>query len=163
MCAPALDLAGAQPQLLVGDFDGFLTSLNPVDGKHLWQQAVVERITSPSIGPGSPMIAAPPLIGSDGTIYLGSRDGAVTALDPRGMVRWRYKSGSDISATPVLGHDGALYVGLYDQRLLALDPRGGIRWQASVRGAVRAAPTYAADGTLYVVTIGGVVYAFTPA
>jgi outer membrane protein assembly factor BamB len=159
---PTINAITPDPVLLIGDFDGYLTSLRLRDGQMIWQHKLAERIASPTISSASPLIAAPPLVGNDGMIYVGGRDGVLTAVDPAGTIHWRYLSGSDISATPMLGHDGLLYVGLYDQRLITLDHDGKPHWQAHVSGAVRTTPRYGSDDTLYVVTIGGVVYALTP-
>jgi outer membrane protein assembly factor BamB len=145
-------------QLLIGDAEGYLSSLEPAGGQLRWRRKLVERVESPTLPATSPLIAAPPLAGADGTIYLGGRDGVVTALDPAGQPRWRYISGSDISGSPVAGPDGTLYVGLYDKRLLALGPDGWLRWQVRLNGAVRAAALVGPGGSLYVTSLGGRLY-----
>ncbi len=157
-CAPAL----VGQRLLIGDADGNLTSLDAQSGRIGWQRHLVDRIVSPSLNPNSPLISGPPLDGTAGRLYLGGRNGTLTALDADGRVQWRYDTGSDITTTPLRAADGDLYVGLYDQRVVAVKPDGTPRWQMSVRGAVRATPQRGPDGTLYVVTIGGVVYALAP-
>ena len=156
--APAL----AAGRLLVADAEGFLTSLDAQNGHQFWHQRLVVRTLSETVGPTSPLIGGPPLIGGDGMIYVGGRDGTLTALDAAGTTRWSYATGGDITATPMRGDDGTLYIGLYDQRLLAVQPNGPLRWQVAVQGAVRATPLRAPDGTLYIATIGGILYALAP-
>jgi outer membrane protein assembly factor BamB len=156
--APAL----AGDTLLVGDAEGALTKLDARSGAIDWRRALVRRIPSPTLNPDTPLIAAPPLVGDDGTIYLSGRDGTLTALDAAGNVRWRYDSGSDITATAARSADGSLYVGLMDQRMVAVGPDGQPRWEVRVRGAVRSTPSRGPDGALYISTVGGRVYALTP-
>ena len=156
-------MPGGAAQLLVGDAAGYLSSLDALDGQLRWRRKLVERVESPTLPPSSALIGAPPLVGADGTLYLGGRDGVVTALDLAGNTRWRYETGSDISATPLQGPDGSIYVGLYDKRLIALDPRGRLRWQVRLNGAVRSRPLIAPDGALYVGTVGGILYRLAPA
>jgi polysaccharide biosynthesis protein PslG len=146
-------------QLLIGDAEGYLSSLNPASGRLRWRRKLVERVESPTLPATSALIAAPPLVGADGTIYLGGRDGVVTALDSAGQPRWRYISGNDISASPATGLDGMIYVGLYDKRLLALGPDGWLRWEVKLNGALRATALVGPDGVLYVTSLGGRLYA----
>ncbi len=157
---PALGAGGRD--LLIGDADGTLSALDPTTGAVRWQRKLVERVVSPTLTDSSPLISAPPLVTADGAIFLGGRDGVVTALGPDGSVRWRYTTPSDISAPPVLSPAGLIGVGLYDERIIALDAAGQPRYEARVSGAVRSAPVFGRDGRLYVATLGGRLYAFAP-
>ena len=81
-----------------------------------------------------------PALGQDATghtsaIYVGSTDGSVYALSPRGQLRWRYDTGEPIRSSPVLGAAPAgergeiLYVGSSNGKLYALNaPTGRRRW-----------------------------------
>jgi outer membrane protein assembly factor BamB len=160
--APVLLAHGGAQLVLVGDGDGRLLALDGTSGAVRWQRQLVERLASATMQPDTPLIAAPPLVTDDGTMYLGGRDGSLTALTPDGAVLWRYASGSDISATPTLAPDGTLLVGLYDERLIALDRQGRVSWQIELKGAVRGPSALGPDGRLYVPTVGGVFYAFAP-
>jgi outer membrane protein assembly factor BamB len=163
--APALaaQRGDGEAQLLVGEGQGYLNSLDAGSGRLRWRRKLVERVESPTLPLTSALISAPPLVAADGTIYLGGRDGGVTALDPAGNLRWHYDSGSDISASPAEDPDGTIYVALYDKRLLALDRAGRLRWQVKVNGAVRSTPLRGPDGTLYIGTLGARLYALAPA
>ncbi len=73
-------------------------------------------------------IFSTPVIGSDETIYVGSADHVVYALDPIGNCeRWRHEVGEVIDSAATIGEDGSVYVptgnGLY-----AFDPAGNVRW-----------------------------------
>jgi outer membrane protein assembly factor BamB len=161
--APVLSSAeGADRRILIGDAEGYLNSLDAATGLIRWQRKLVQRIESPSLPATSALITAPPLVGADGTIYQGGRDGTLTAIDRDGEPLWRYDSGSDISISPVFARDGTICIGLYAEELRALDQDGRLRWRAYVRGAVRSLPSADPDGTLYISTVGGMLYAFEP-
>jgi len=47
-----------------------------------------------------------PAIGNDGTIYVGSEDRHLYALDGKtGKTKWKYQTGSDVSGSPAIGPD----------------------------------------------------------
>jgi outer membrane protein assembly factor BamB len=57
------------------------------------------------------------VVGSDGTVYVGSQDGFVYALHADGTLQWRYDTDdgvagerSVIQASPALGGNGTLYI-----------------------------------------------------
>ena len=145
--------------MLVADAEGYLSSFDPHSGRLRWRRQVVDRNDAPKLPLASALISAPPLIGADGTIYVGSRAGTLTALDASGNVRWRYESGEDMSSYVAQDRDGTLYIGLFNERVQALDADGRLRWEVSLNGAMRSAPARGLDGTLYVGTLGGQLYA----
>jgi len=62
---------------------------------------------------------------ADGSIYFGSGDGKVYALDERsGQMKWKFQTGEVVHASPALA-DGALFVGSWDSYFYALDARTG--------------------------------------
>ncbi|MEF8874652.1 MAG: PQQ-binding-like beta-propeller repeat protein, partial [Candidatus Thermoplasmatota archaeon] len=61
-----------------------------------------------------------PAIGSDGTIYVGSRDTNLYALNPDGTEKWRFDTGNYVLSSPAIGSDGTIYVGTYDAKLVAV-------------------------------------------
>jgi len=76
-----------------------------------------------------------PAIAQDGTIYFGSCDGHLYALDPIGMLKWRrYTGGSHFS--PTIAEDGTIYVGSHDGLVSALNPNGIFRWGYQTGGNV---------------------------
>ncbi len=76
------------------------------------------------------------------TIYVGSRDGRLLALDQDdGQERWSLDVGGAVSSTPWLGADGKLLVGTDDGALLRIDPETReILWRYATRGTVRRDP-----------------------
>jgi PKD repeat protein len=61
-----------------------------------------------------------PVIGSDGTIYIGNYgDYKIYAINPDGTFKWSYATGAGIRDAPAIGSDGTLYVGSNDYKVYA--------------------------------------------
>jgi eukaryotic-like serine/threonine-protein kinase len=110
----------------------------------------------------------------DGTLYIGSGDGRLYALDATtGDQRWQFRTGRAISSTPAVA-DGLVFVGSRDNTYWAVDARTGEeRWRLETGRDVpfpwgfesgdlyTASPTWA-GGTLYLGSGDGQVYAVDP-
>lgn len=118
---------------------------------------------------GSPAVAV------DGTVYVGSTDGNLYALDHTGSAKWQvpHSSQPDFGPPdPVIGSDGTIYFGSSifgssGARLYAVDPVGGIKWSFATGpgvGGVQevSSPAIGSDGTLYATSIDGNLYALNP-
>ena len=106
-----------------------------------------------------------PAIGSDGTLYVGSMDGNLYAINPDGSLEWSYSTGDSISSSPALGRDGTIYVGSRDSNLYAInpdEPDGPLTWHFATGGAIWSSPAIGSDGTLYVGSDDGNLYAINP-
>jgi outer membrane protein assembly factor BamB len=95
-------------------------------------------------------IAASPVIGPDGTIYVGSIDGTFNALDRTGRLRWSYICDEPIFSTAAVSQTGKVFVGCDDDTLLAFSTDGTLRWTYRMKHDVDAAPVIAEDGVIYV-------------
>jgi outer membrane protein assembly factor BamB len=94
-------------------------------------------------------VVGQPVVGDDGTVYVGSRDHYVYALTPTGGLRWRRDLGADVYATPAL-HDGLLYVGSDANFFFVLDADDGeVRVHLRTEGDVDTGIAVGADGTAY--------------
>jgi len=98
-------------------------------------------------------------LGPDGTIYAGSLDGFLYAINPDKTLKWAYDTGSSITTDPAIRHaapgedpqhNGTVYIGLGDGRVLAINPAGGLDWTVYMGCVVCGAPAIAKDGTIYV-------------
>jgi len=49
-------------------------------------------------------------IGTDGTIYFGSNDNYLYALNSDGTLKWRYQTDGFVQASPALADNSLLYV-----------------------------------------------------
>jgi outer membrane protein assembly factor BamB len=95
-----------------------------------------------------------PAVAADGTIYIGSSDNRLYALNPDGTLRWFYQTGNWVHSSPAIGADGTVYFTSFDGKLYALDENGGLKWYfENVFGYC--SPAISPDGTVYV---GSVVW-----
>ena len=67
-------------------------------------------------------------IGADGTIYIGSTDKKVYALNPDGTLKWSYTTGGQINGALAIGADGTIYIGTLDKKVYALNSNGTLKW-----------------------------------
>jgi outer membrane protein assembly factor BamB len=158
-----------------GDFlwtvltDGTATTplLLSADGRALYTGTSKEQLDAYATDDGRKLWSAPlggipgaPTLAGDGTIYVGSADGALHALAPDGTPRWRYPSAGFVQAAPAVG--GNTIYGATDQGVVfALDTSGKQRWRAEL-GAPAAGLAAGADGTLYATTADGALHALAP-
>ena len=70
-----------------------------------------------------------PVVGGDGTIYVGSADRTFYALNPDGTVKWKLLTGEIIDSAALLDDRGRVYFGSGDAKLRALDAEtGSVVW-----------------------------------
>jgi len=109
---------------------------------------------------GAPVFSSP-AIGSDGTVYVGSRDYKVYALNgTTGAKKWEFLTGSAVDSSPAIGSDGTVYVGSFDNRVYALNgATGAKKWEFLTGDWVESSPAIGSDGTVYVGSHDKRVYA----
>ena len=136
--------------------------------------ALQASVTVPGLGTFAP--GAGPVIGPDGTVYLGNEQGVLWALHADGSFYWTQQlgPGQSIQASPTVDSDGSIYVvGEYtytdhrvtpavrrtDSTLYHIAPTGGGLWtqpfpehftgvpQAASRGATSAPPNIWRNGS----------------
>ncbi len=124
-----------------------VTAFAQTPGTVKWAFATRARINS------SPAID----VGADGTIYVGSEDGKLYAINPDGTAKWIFTTGSgDVDSSPAIGPDGTIYVGsgsgfLSDiHKLSAITPEGMEKWAFIAGANVESSPAIGPDGTIYV-------------
>jgi outer membrane protein assembly factor BamB len=96
---------------------------------------------------GGPVHSSPAV--SDGTVYIGSRDNYVYAIDAEtGLENWKFKTESWVQSSPVVA-EGVVYVGSNDSKIYALDAVTGEKlWDFEAKYAVRSSPAVS-NGMLY--------------
>ena len=96
---------------------------------------------------------------ADGTVYVGSWDGDVYALNAAdGNQKWAVNTNGLVRSSPAVGGD-TVYVGSDDNTLYALDRADGSqRWTFNTGGNITAAPALSGD-TVYVSSADNNIYA----
>ena len=108
------------------------------------------------------LVYSSPAIGSDGTIYVGSWDYSLYAINPDGSLKWSYPTGGCVYSSPAIGSDGTIYVGSEDYSLYAINPDGSPKWSYPTGGCVYSSPAIGSDGTIYVGSGDYSLYAINP-
>ena len=111
-------------------------------------------------------IHSSPAIGSDGTIYVGSEDSYVYALNSDGTLKWKYQIKSSVRSSPAIGSDGTIYIGSWNGYVYALNSDGTLKWKYKIGDYswpsppnVYSSPAIGSDGTIYIGSWNGYVYA----
>jgi outer membrane protein assembly factor BamB len=118
---------------------------------------------SPFIGPSEPSLKWRFLTGAGilsspavafGTIYVGSDDGSLYAIDREGELEWKFTTGGPIETSPAIGPRGVIYVGSSDGYLYAVNRDGSLRWRWPPGNnnfdILHSSPTVGSDGTIYI-------------
>jgi len=82
-------------------------------------------------------VASSPIV-ADGTLFIGSNDGNVYALDvATGAQRWKTKTGGRVASSAAVAN-GRVFIESYDSQLYALDAAtGDVRWKFKTDGERR--------------------------
>ena len=57
-------------------------------------------------------------LADDGTIYFGSSNNNLYAINPDGTLKWSYTAGGPIYCPPSIAGDGTVYVGANDDKII---------------------------------------------
>ena len=109
-------------------------------------------------------VSSSPAIAEDGTVYIGSDDGSLYAINLDGTKKWEFKSKvlTALSSSPTIGSDGTIYVGSGDDNLYAINHDGTTKWAYKTGANVDSSPTIGTEGTIYVGSNDGRLYAVNP-
>lgn len=99
-----------------------------------------------------------PIVVED-TLYVGSSDGKLYALDENGGEKWApFDTGSKIWTSPAVG-DGAVYVSNYGGKLFAVSSRdGSLIWEIELPSSIASSPAIS-GGSIYFGTFDRNLYA----
>ncbi len=89
-----------------------------------------------------------PAIGADGTVYVGSDDNNLYAINPDGIEKWLFPTGGPVDSSPAIGPDGTIYASSDDGILYAVNPDGSLKWTSPGSGG-NISPAVDFDGTIY--------------
>ncbi|MEW6379983.1 MAG: HYR domain-containing protein [bacterium] len=171
---------GADGTVCFGGLDGWIYAFGfPEEGVAdsswpCWRLNALHTGQSSSIGPQTSTLKwkyqvggevyASPVTGMDGTIYIGSYDSKIYALDPAGHgVKWSYQAGGRIRSTPAITADGTLYAAGLDGVVYALKSwNGTLKWSYQTGNWIYSSPAVGLDGTVYIAGLDSKVYALKP-
>ncbi|MBK8946641.1 MAG: PQQ-binding-like beta-propeller repeat protein [Ignavibacteriae bacterium] len=101
-----------------------------------------------------------PAIDEDGTIYFGSSDSSLYALNSDGSKKWEFKTGGSITSSPTIGENGTIYFGSHDHKVYAINPDGIVNWEYETGGKIYYSPAIGEDETIYIKSYDKYFYAF---
>ncbi|MFK7846942.1 MAG: PQQ-binding-like beta-propeller repeat protein [Rhodothermales bacterium] len=128
-----------------------------LDGDELWAFTFSNVQNPPAVDITG--LISTPAIAPDGTIYIGSLDNNLYAINPTGTLKWTLDTGDQIFSSPTIGPDGTIYIGSRSGQLFAVNPDGTIRWVAATEGEILSSPAVGPDGVVYVGATDNRLYA----
>lgn len=135
--------------LYAGTLDGALVALARDDGQRRWSVPLGDRVYST------------PLVGDDGTVYVGTDAKKLVAVTPEGRVAWRLEVDGEADTAPTFGKDGTI-VFAAGTNVYAVRRRGDLAWRFTTRGKVFTAPAVTDEGLVVVGAQDDQVRAITP-
>jgi outer membrane protein assembly factor BamB len=162
--SPAINANG---NVIVAGGDGILYALAPMPAEPQDAGPDADAASPPprivfqlAIGP----MSSSPVIGADGTIYIGTTQGkCVAVLGDGSATKWSATTNDTLGSSPALGQDGTIYVGSSDRSLYALTTDGNKKWALDLGAEVHGSPAVGGDGTIYVGTQDGKLHAIDSA
>jgi outer membrane protein assembly factor BamB len=112
---------------------------------------------------GGPVFSSPAL-GPDGTIYVGSSDGKLWAVNTNGTTNWTFLIGPQVTASPAIGADGTIYIGSISpsNRLYAVNTNGLKKWEFATGGPLTTTPAITIEGAILFTSQDGKLRALNP-
>lgn len=123
--------------------DQKMYAIDAIEGTELWKFETSRSGYESDEGefdPDESSVSSPTV--EDGTVFGGSHDNAVHALDTTdGTEEWTFGTGGTVTSSPTVA-DGTVYVGSNDNNLYALNAADGSEvWRFGTDGSITAPPT----------------------
>ncbi len=107
-------------------------------------------------------IESSPALSNNGTIYVGSGDNKLYAVNSDGTKKWEFETGSSVISSPALTGD-VIYFGSNDGYLYAVNSDGSLKWKFKTEGGIYgSSPAIAQNGTIYIGSDDHYLYAVNP-
>ncbi len=163
--------AVADGLVFAGSRDNTFWAVDAKTGEERWRLETGRDVPFPWGFESGDLYTSSPLW-AEGTVFFGSGDGHVYAVDPRsGTVRWRFATAGRVRSSPAAA-GGRVYVGSADGTLYALDAASGREvWRFDTEGhglesgkfgfdrrTIQASPAVA-DGRVFIGSRDGFLYA----
>ena len=110
-------------------------------------------------------VKSSPAIAADGTLYVGSFDMHLYALNSNdGSFLWTHKARAEVDSSPAIGLGGVVFVGASfpDNQVRAINASGGLLWSFQTQSSVISSPILA-NNTVYVGSDDSMLYALSAA
>jgi outer membrane protein assembly factor BamB len=160
--SPSIGIS-ANGTLYIGSNDGYVYSYTDGQVSPNWHVQVNNTNKAPFTSPNS--MYTTPLIGPDGTIYIGSNEGYLYALNPsNGAIKWSYSAGYPLQSSPIMDASGSIYFGAGNNVYAIGDAgyAGYNKWLIPffpTNAHVNSSPALGQNGYLYFGSDDGFVYA----
>ena len=135
--------------LYAATLGGDVVALARDDGARRWSVALGDRVYST------------PLVGDDGTVYVGTDAKKLVAIAPDGAVRWRLELAGEVDTGATFGKDGTIVVAA-GREVVSVRRGGDVAWSFSAKDKVFTAPAIKPDGLVVVGSQDDHVYAIGP-
>jgi outer membrane protein assembly factor BamB len=160
--SPSISIA-SNGTLYLGSNDGYVYALsptNPANNHVIWKKRVINVAQYPDTS----QLYTTPVISSDGTIYIGSNEGYLYALNPDSTIKWSYYAGHPLQSSPIIDNsNNTIYFGAgYSVYAIGdAEYRGYPKWLSpfNTNGRVYSSPAIGYTGKLYFGSDDGYVYA----
>jgi len=90
------------------------------------------------------------------TIYFGSTDGNLYALNKDGNLKWKYYTGNNINSSPIVENEN-IYLGCNNGNIYALNTNGNLLWKKEIGNYIWTSPALFKE-KLVIGTINGIIY-----
>jgi len=150
---------------------GYSATNAPSDFERVDGFPVRESFSIPPFAEITNGIYSSPAIGADGTVYVGSTNGRLYAINNSstnefpGTVKWSFgglTTNQPFSSSPTISPTGVIYAGCSDSNLHAIASSGATIWHSNLGDEIFSSPALATDGTIYVGSGNGKLYAVNP-
>ena len=113
------------------------------------------------------LLSSSPALGSDGTVFITSRDNYLYALNPNGgTLKWKFAASWHIFPTPAVGADNTVYFGASDGIFYAVNGNtGALIWKKTTQPTkfpleIRSSAAIGSDGGVYVGLLSGYIIGY---
>jgi len=85
-------------------------------------------------------VRSSPVVGNNGTIYVGSNDGSIYAIGRNGNLFWKFQTNAynedGVYSSPAVSLDGNIYFGSADKYFYSLAHNGSLIWKYRTQGLI---------------------------
>ena len=159
---PTIAINSDGTKIYLGSNDGILYSLNTANGNLDWSANLVTINNSRAIDYPHAIYTSPLISPFDGTIYVGSNNGYLHAVDTSGIVKESYSVDYPFQSSPMMDSSGAIFFGA-GNKLYSVGYNGlnlYIRWLEPYLsgGSILSSPALDENNTVYFGSNDGFVY-----